>query len=73
MMGNSKFYGSNKYIIRELLGQFLPDHVTSRKTKIGFASPWDARNHKANIQIGLQDFEATLQWARSVRFPEAVD
>ena len=73
MLGNSKFCGSNKYIIRELLGQFLPNHVTSRKTKIGFASPWDARDHKANVQIGLQDFEATLQWARSVRFPEAVD
>jgi asparagine synthase (glutamine-hydrolysing) len=73
MVGNSKYCGSNKYIIRELLGGFIPDHITSRKTKIGFASPWDARNDTNNNTIGNEDFLAMVDRARSIRFPESVD
>ena len=69
LIGNNKNWGGYKYLIRDVLAEYLPDHVRERQTKIGWAAPWDARDHVKNIRIGLQDFEDHLIWASTVQFP----
>ena len=33
--------GTNKFLMREVMRHYLPDHVKNRKTKTGWTSPWD--------------------------------
>lgn len=37
--------GTYKYVLREALGHYLPDHIKERKTKVGWSSPWN-NNHR---------------------------
>ena len=52
-----------------MLEDYLPDHVKERPTKIGFAAPWDARDHEKNIMIGKEDFHDYIEWANTLQFP----
>jgi len=49
--------GTYKYLIREVMKDYLPKHVSSRKKKVGWSSPWD-NNHKELTRLWkLQDLE----------------
>ena len=48
--------GHYKGLIRDHMRHHLPDIVTERKTKIGFATPWNARNDKHNIDLAEADW-----------------
>ena len=37
--------GTYKYFLREVMADFIPEHVRNRKNKLGWSSPWD-NNHK---------------------------
>ena len=37
--------GTYKYLLREVMGDMIPDHIKDRKRKTGWSSPWD-NNHK---------------------------
>ena len=37
--------GTYKYLLREVMGDMIPNHVKDRKRKTGWSSPWD-NNHK---------------------------
>jgi asparagine synthase (glutamine-hydrolysing) len=69
LKGNSQDFGGYKYLIREVLGDYLPDHVKERTTKIGWAAPWDARDHEKNKLIGQADLKDFFAWANTVQFP----
>lgn len=47
--------GNYKGVLRDHMRKFYPEHIIDRKRKIGFANPWDARDHKKNINIGKQN------------------
>lgn len=49
--------GHYKGLIRDHMKQHLPDVVLDRRTKIGFATPWNARNNDTNINLAEQDYE----------------
>lgn len=51
IMGSVKFRqtkkyakGTNKFLMREVMKDYLPEHVQTRKEKVGWSSPWD-NNH----------------------------
>lgn len=69
LIGNDHNFGGYKYLIRDVLAEYLPDHVRERQTKIGFAAPWDARDHELNIKIGQTDFDDYIEWANNIQFP----
>lgn len=69
LKGNTNKNGTYKYLIRKVLEDYLPDHVKERPTKIGFAAPWDARDHEKNIMIGKEDFHDYMEWANTLQFP----
>lgn len=48
--------GSYKYLIRELMKEWLPDHVQQNVIKTGFSVPWDARHAKTNNALRQQEF-----------------
>ena len=49
--------GTYKYLLREVMRDYLPKHVRSRKKKVGWSSPWD-NNHKELTRLWkLQDLE----------------
>ena len=50
----------------------LPDVVTERRTKIGFATPWNARNDSHNIDLAEADW-AIFQSQANKYFKFGVD
>lgn len=49
--------GTYKYLLREVMKDYLPSHVRARKKKVGWSSPWD-NNHKELTRLWkLQDLE----------------
>ena len=49
--------GTYKYLLREVMKDYLPKHVRERKKKVGWSSPWD-NNHKELTRLWkLQDLE----------------
>ena len=49
--------GTYKYLLREVMKDYLPEHVRKRKKKVGWSSPWD-NNHKYLQDLWkLQDLE----------------
>ena len=49
--------GTYKYILRELLGDMLPEHVRNRKQKTGWSSPWNNNVEKLQEEWRNQDWE----------------
>ena len=49
--------GTYKYLLREIMKDYLPEHVRERRRKVGWSSPWD-NNHKQLVRLWkLQDLE----------------
>ena len=48
--------GHYKGLIRDYMKEYLPDVVLDRKHKIGFATPWNARDNDMNINLAEQDY-----------------
>ena len=49
--------GTYKYLLREVMKDYLPEHVRSRQQKVGWSSPWD-NNHKEMTRLWkMQDLE----------------
>ena len=46
--------GTTKYLMREVMKEYLPDHVVNRKNKTGWSSPWD-NNHTQQAQRWRQE------------------
>ena len=46
--------GTTKYLMREVMKEYLPDHVVNRKNKTGWSSPWD-NNHTEQSQRWRQE------------------
>lgn len=59
-MKNHKDYrsGTYKYLLREVMKDYLPKHIQSRKTKCGWSSPWD-NNSSENKNI---NFKLWKEW-----------
>ena len=49
--------GHYKGLIRDHMRHHLPDIVTERRTKIGFATPWNARDNDMNINLAEADWK----------------
>lgn len=49
--------GHYKGLIRDHMRHHLPEIVTERRTKIGFATPWNARDNKMNIDLAEADWK----------------
>ena len=49
--------GTYKYILRELLGDMLPEHVRNRKQKTGWSSPWNNNVDELQEEWRNQDWE----------------
>ena len=52
--------GTYKYLLREVMSDYLPDHVKNRKQKTGWSSPWD-NNSNDNKVINKKEWE---EWAK---------
>ena len=61
IMGSVKFRqsikyakGTNKFLMREVMKDYLPEHVRTRINKVGWSSPWDNNHpeltHKWKVQ-----------------------
>lgn len=51
------YMGHYKGLIRDHMKQHLPRVILNRHSKIGFSTPWNARNDKHNQQLAEADFE----------------
>ena len=51
------YKGHYKILIRDYMSDHLPDHIKERHTKIGFSTPWNARDNKRNIGIAKEDWK----------------
>jgi asparagine synthetase B (glutamine-hydrolysing) len=49
--------GTTKYLARVGLANFIPDHITSRKSKVGWSSPWDNNVNDVAHRWKLRDLE----------------
>ena len=49
--------GTYKYLLREVMGDMLPDHVKNRKKKTGWSSPWDNNHPRIQNQWRIADWE----------------
>ena len=49
--------GTTKYLMREIMKEYLPDHVINRKTKTGWSSPWDNNHPQQAARWRNEDLE----------------
>ena len=49
--------GTYKYLLREVMKDYLPQHVRDRKQKVGWSSPWDNNHAELTRLWKLQDLE----------------
>ena len=49
--------GTYKYLLREVMKDYLPEHVRERKQKVGWSSPWDNNHQRLQRLWKLQDLE----------------
>ena len=48
---------ATKYLMREVMKEYLPNHVVNRKDKIGWSSPWDNNDPDIYKRWRLRDIE----------------
>lgn len=53
-MGNLR--GTYKWLFREEMKDYLPDHVRTDIEKVGFSTPWNSRNQTLNNTIRKDEF-----------------
>ena len=49
--------GTTKYLMREVMKEYLPDHVVNRKNKTGWSSPWDNNHPQQAMRWRDEDLE----------------
>jgi asparagine synthetase B (glutamine-hydrolysing) len=71
IMGRVKFRqtkeyakGTNKFLMREVMKDYLPEHVRLRKKKIGWSSPWDNNHPELSPKWRIQDLHFLKQLSR---------
>lgn len=42
--------GTYKYLLREYMAEYLPEHVRNRKQKVGWSSPWDNNSNENKVK-----------------------
>tara|TARA_A100001515_G_C4513387_1_gene190941 strand:- start:167 stop:700 length:534 start_codon:yes stop_codon:yes gene_type:complete len=42
--------GTYKYLLREVMADYLPEHIRNKKKKVGWSSPWD-NNHDTTVKM----------------------
>ena len=50
--------------MREVMRDYLPDHVRNRKTKVGWSSPWDNNHPELSPHWRGQDLHFLRQLSR---------
>ena len=55
------YIGTYKYLLREVMKEYLPEHVRNRKKKVGWSSPWDNNHPDLQRLWIMQDLEYTSQ------------
>ena len=51
------YKGHYKILIRDYMSKHIPKFIRERHTKIGFSTPWNARDNDRNIGIAEEDFK----------------
>ena len=49
--------GTSKYLMREIMKDYLPQHVIERKQKTGWSSPWDNNHPQQSVRWREEDLE----------------
>ena len=49
--------GTTKYLMREVMKDYIPQHVIERKQKTGWSSPWDNNHHTQSMRWRDEDLE----------------
>lgn len=49
--------GTTKYLMREVMKEYLPEHVIYRKQKTGWSSPWDNNHPQQSVRWRNEDLE----------------
>lgn len=49
--------GTYKWLLREVMKDWIPEHVRNRKQKVGWSSPWDNNHKKLIYQWRREDWE----------------
>mgnify|MGYP003637174510 FL=1 len=62
------YLGQYKWILRDPLRKYIPDHIRYRGSKIGFADPVNSRDHEYNVLIGNEDFANYFEWVKQLKF-----
>tara|TARA_Y100001937_G_scaffold101996_1_gene140092 strand:- start:89 stop:1594 length:1506 start_codon:yes stop_codon:yes gene_type:complete len=42
--------GTYKYLLREVMADYIPEHIRNKKKKVGWSSPWD-NNHDKTVKM----------------------
>ncbi len=56
--------GHYKKLIREDMKKHIPAHIRNKEKKVGFAHPWNSRDHKLNNVIGDEDYLICVDQAK---------
>ncbi|MBF83297.1 MAG: hypothetical protein CL489_02350 [Acidobacteria bacterium] len=71
IMGKVKFrqqekyeFGTNKFLMREVMGEYLPEHVRLRNKKVGWSSPWDNNHPQLSAKWKMYDVHFIKQLSR---------
>ena len=71
IMGRVKFRqtkqyrkGTNKFLMREVMKDYLPEHVRTRKKKTGWSSPWDNNHPELSPKWRRQDLDFLKQLSK---------
>lgn len=51
--------GTTKWLMRHVMRDYLPKHITERKIKMGWSSPWDNNHPNTQKRWLMQDIEFT--------------
>ena len=49
--------GTTKYLMREVMKDYIPQHVIQRKQKTGWSSPWDNNHPQQAMRWRTEDLE----------------
>lgn len=56
--------GTTKYLMREVMKDYLPQHVIERKQKTGWSSPWDNNHPQQSRRWRMEDLELLKRLGR---------
>jgi asparagine synthase (glutamine-hydrolysing) len=48
--GGAGRVGSYKWLIREEMKEYIPEHILNDPSKVGFSTPWNARSYQDNVR-----------------------